>query len=120
MSEKDDSALTFAKASIAPSMVERVAEAIFLKEGRAKDVAWKHADDVLLLVDWSVKPSERQRVTDYYREIARTAIRALIVPNLAMRKACTFEEVEIAWPHLIDAALSEDGAAENQVKVREL
>lgn len=31
------------------SMVERVAEAIFLQEGRAKDVAWADANKVLLM-----------------------------------------------------------------------
>lgn len=57
------------------TMVERVARAIFLKEGRAKDVAWEDADKVLALmpIDWGVKPP---RVSDHFRDIARAAIQA--------------------------------------------
>lgn len=39
-------------------------------------------------------------------EIARAAIEALREPTFAMRKKCTFEQVERDWPALLDAALS--------------
>ena len=58
------------------TIVELMAEAIFLKEGRAKDVAWKDADNVLFVApaNWSEKPPSP---TEYYRNIAQAALSAL-------------------------------------------
>lgn len=41
-------------------------------------------------------------------KVARAAIEAMREPTIAMRHACTFEEAEVTWPAMIDAALSAD------------
>ncbi len=77
-------------------MIERVAEAIFLKEGRAKDVAWVDADKVLALVPVGSWRERQPPVTDYYRAIARAAIEAMREPTEAIVEAVQ-TEVDI-WP----------------------
>jgi hypothetical protein len=86
------------------SMLEKAAEAIFLAEGRAKDVEWKDADRVLAL--WPPQGS----VTEYYRNIARAVLTPIREPDVAMLKAAEatgywyFEET---WPAAIDSILEE-------------
>lgn len=59
---------------------ERVAEVIFLAEGRNKDVSWADADRKLALIDF--RPGVmRQSVQDCYREIADWAIAAMEDPK---------------------------------------
>lgn len=101
------------------SVIERMAEAIFLKEGRNKDVAWKDADNVLILVtpEWgrfksSLKPP--QLVSDYYRDIARAALAAAREPTDSMhsagREAFAIGDLPLpdeVWEAMIDAALEE-------------
>ncbi len=72
MSEGDKEGRASPREAALAEVIEAVAEAIFLKEGRAKDVAWKDADKVLALMQWG--QSKQQCVTDYYRDIASNAI----------------------------------------------
>lgn len=82
-------------------MVDRVAEALWQAEsircmGKRRLIQWQEAGD------------ERQK----WQMMARAAIAAIREPNLAMRKVCTFEEAEITWPAMIDAALSSPAPTE--------
>lgn len=87
--------------------LEDVAKAIFLKEGRNKDVAWEDADKVLVLMPSGGK------VQDYYLDIARAAVSALRRPDMAaiMRAsgqiAMRPSDVDLAVTHYLDAILKE-------------
>lgn len=73
-------------------MVERIAQAIvqhLAENGRS--VFWIELPPI-----WR----------DIYRDQARAVIAAMREPNLAMRKVVSFEEAEITWPAMIDAALA--------------
>lgn len=103
----------------APSvtMMERVAEAIFLASGRAMDVAWADADKVLTILG----TDGPQRVSDHFRTQARAVLEAMIVPTPAMREAVDLEMADRIgwcddadpteiWQRMICTALADDGA----------
>lgn len=54
-----------------------------------------------------------EEVKDRHRKMIRDLLAVAREPSLGMRKACTFEEVEIAWPNLIDAALGEEATSKD-------
>ncbi len=96
------------------SMAERVAEAIFLKEGRAKDVAWKDADKVLALLPAG------QKVSDYYRDIARACLSEIEAAGYAVVPVEPSEEMlKTCWSHSVHSEgdgggwINEEDAAEN-------